>query len=95
MSKKKEYTTLSEYEILGVCTNSNTYEANYQQQYEFYKDSSNAIKGMYSGPEITDRWFTRSPVKNSNQHFCGINDEGKSQACQADSVFGWFPCFCI
>ena len=86
---------LSEYEILGVCTNSNTYEANYQQQYEFYKDSSNAIKGIYSSPSINGGWWTRSPVRNSNQNFCGINDRGVSASYGATNPYGWFPCFCI
>ena len=88
---------LSEYEIFGTCTQSNTYEANYQQQYEWYKGLDNAgrIKYQYNVPTSAVYYWERSPFRGNAKYFCFVFSNGTTSYNHADYSNGFAPCLCI
>ena len=60
---------LAEFEIFGSRTVANTYEKNYQAQYQYYKDGNSPKK--YRHTELTNSagWWGRSPRYTGSQNF--------------------------
>ena len=88
---------LSEYEIFGACTYSNTYEANYQQQYEWYQglDDNGRIKYQYNAPTSAHYYWERSPYRSGATNFCTVHSIGTALNDGAGYSDGFAPCLCI
>ena len=61
---------LSEFEIFGKRTNANTYEKNYQSQYQYYKDGNSAKKFRHTELTNSAGWWGRSARYTGSANFC-------------------------
>ena len=86
---------LSEIECSNGTTNSALGEG---KQYQYYK---NAVANIYKLPKwdssyVTNVWWLRSPILNSDNYFCRVNAGGSiSGSYDSTSPAGIAPCFCI
>lgn len=89
---------LSEYEAGGVIRNSNSYEANYQQQYQYYANGNSKIKYKQSATGTVALWWLRSLVSNASYYmgnFCLMSDNGYTSYTGPQISFGFAPAFCV
>ena len=90
-----DFFLLSEYEVFGNITKSNSYEANYQQQYAYYSAGNNKIKCRHDYTNRSTYWGLRSPSAASNTAFVAVNGNGEPVGLTADSNRGFAPGFCV
>lgn len=86
---------LSEYEVFGNITYSNTYEANYQQQYAYYSAGNSKVKYRHSGTGSAAHWWLRSPFAGTSTTFVNVNTNGTVRAYNAYFSLGFAPGFCV
>lgn len=86
---------LSEYEVFGSITYSNSFEANYQQQYQYYVDGNSKVKYRQSSTSDTARWWERSPYAANSASFCYVNAGGAASNAGASNSRGFAPAFCV
>ena len=87
---------LSEYEVFGVKTYSNSAEKNYQKQYDYYKNGNS--KAKYKSTEISTgcNWWLRSVRSNDTVSFCNVyvhEEDGSANANGAMYSHGFAPGF--
>lgn len=81
---------LAEIEIFGSTTQSVSGEGT---QYAYYRAGNSKIKFNEQG--YTDLWWERSPWIRSSSAFCGVLNDGTSQAFSVTSKSGVVFAFCI
>lgn len=86
---------LSEYEVQGAITYSNSYEANYQQQYQYYANGNSKIKYRQSRTGTEAWWWNRSPIASNSSSFCGVYSDGSADGNIASYSDGLAPGFCV
>lgn len=86
---------LSEYEVFGSCTYSNTNEASRQQQYAYYAAGNSKIKYNHSSTGSAVTWWLRSPSRSSSTNFVGVGSSGNVYSSRANFSLGVAPCFCV
>lgn len=87
---------LSEYEVFGKRTRANSYEQNYQKQYEYYANSNSARRWKHNNTSSTVRWWLRSPVANDTEDFCAVQVTGSSCVQYAANTYlGFAPGFAV
>ena len=86
---------LSEYEVFGNIKYSNTYEANYQQQYAYYSVGNSKVKLRHDITWITARWWLRSPRAGNSSFFVGVSPDGTVYYDPAYYSLGFAPGFCV
>lgn len=84
---------LSEFEVLAARNYGNTYEQNYQKQYDYYAAGNSKVKYRHSATGSTAIWWTRSPAYTTGYSFCGINVGGNPYAAGANTSYGFAPGF--
>ena len=86
---------LSEYEVFGNITYSNTYEANYQQQYAYYSAGNSKVKYRHNSTGSAARWWLRSPLAGNSNIFVYVNTDGTVYYTYAHYSLGFAPGFCV
>lgn len=86
---------LSEYEVFGNITFSNTYEANYQQQYAYYSAGNSKVKYRHNSTGSAALWWLRSPRAGSSSNFVRVYSGGTAGIFTAGSSLGFAPGFCV
>ena len=86
---------LSEYEVFGNITYSNSYEANYQQQYAYYSAGNSKVKYRHNSTGSAARWWLRSPEAGISYSFVGVYPEGTVTYYTANYSYGFAPGFCV
>ena len=86
---------LSEYEVFGNITLSNSYEANYQRQYAYYSAGNSKVKYRYNITGSAARWWLRSPSAGYSNAFVRVNAGGTVGDGNADASLGFAPGFCV
>ena len=86
---------LSEYEVFGNITYSNTYEANYQQQYAYYSAGNSKVKYQHNSTGSAAIWWLRSPRADSSNFFVGVDAGGTVDYYNAGASLGFAPGFCV
>lgn len=86
---------LSEYEVFGSITYSNSFEANYQQQYQYYIDGNSKVKYRQSSTSNEAYWWERSPLAAYSSSFCFVNSGGAASGITASYSRGFAPGFCV
>lgn len=86
---------LSEYEVFGDITYSNTYEANYQQQYAYYSAGNSKVKYRHDSTGSAAYWRLRSPYAGNSIAFVIVNIGGTVLANTANFSLGFAPGFCV
>ena len=85
---------LSEYEVFGNITYSNSYEANYQQQYAYYSAGNSKVKYRHNSTGSAAYWWLRSPLAGTSNNFVYVNADGTVYANYAYRSLGFAPGFC-
>lgn len=86
---------LSEYEVFGNIKYSNSYEANYQQQYAYYSAGNSKVKYQHNSTGSVARWWLRSPRVGSSSGFVIVYGGGTVSDSSAYFSFGFAPGFCV
>lgn len=86
---------LSEYEVFGNITYSNTYEANYQQQYAYYSAGNSKVKYRHNSTGSAANWWLRSPRAGNSYYFVRVSVGGTVDDRAADYSLGFAPGFCV
>lgn len=86
---------LSEYEVFGNITYSNTYEANYQQQYAYYSAGNSKVKYQHNSTGSAAFWWLRSPYAGTSSRFVRVRSGGTVDAGGAYASLGFAPGFCV
>lgn len=85
---------LAEFEIFGTRTYANTYEKNYQKQYDYYKaGNSKVIKEFVNGNPVN--WNTRSVYSTTQDSFCMVTNNGTISATGGSYSEGLAPIFMV
>lgn len=83
---------LSEYEVFGNITYSNSYEANYQQQYAYYSAGNSKVKYRHNSTGSAADWWLRSPYSSAG--FVRVDTSGSASTGYAYRSLGFAPGFC-
>ncbi|WP_322173166.1 DUF6273 domain-containing protein [Acutalibacter caecimuris] len=86
---------LSEYEVFGTITYANTYEANKQAQYDYYKAGNSKVKYKYNATGIAVSWWLRSPRRRGSDGFVIVNTGGTVNYYNAYYSLAFTPGFCV
>lgn len=86
---------LSEYEVFGSITYANTYEANKQAQYDYYKAGNSKIKYRHNATTNAVIWWLRSPYASYSTYFVRVHTDGTVTINIASSSSGFAPGFCV
>ena len=86
---------LSEYEVFGNITYSNTYEANYQQQYAYYSAGNSKVKYQHNSTGSAAFWWLRSPRAGNSNSFVRVDTGGTVGYYYAYNSLGFAPGFCV
>lgn len=86
---------LSEYEVFGNITYSNTYEANYQQQYAYYSAGNSKVKYRHNSTGSAAMWWLRSPRAGYSYYFVCVYAGGTVLNYNASYSLGFAPGFCV
>lgn len=86
---------LSEYEVFGNITYSNSYEANYQQQYAYYSAGNSKVKYRHNSTGSAAHWWLRSPCAGYSYIFVRVHTDGTVYYRNARSSLGFAPGFCV
>lgn len=86
---------LSEYEVFGNITYSNSYEANYQQQYAYYSAGNSKVKDQHNSTGSAAIWWLRSPSTGSSSWFVEVGNDGTAYDIDARYSLGFAPGFCV
>ena len=84
---------LSEVELYGTRSRSNSAEANYQKQYDYYKNGNSKVKYKHSATSDACRWWLRSVRAGSVSAFCGPYITGSVDDSVAYASYGFSPSF--
>ena len=66
----------AEFEVFGSRSYANSYEQNYQLQYDYYKAGNSRIAYNHSAVSTAVRWGLRSPDYNGSYSFCAVHTGG-------------------
>ena len=86
---------LAEYEVFGTITYANTYEANKQAQYDYYKAGNSKVKYKYNATGTAVKWWLRSPYRSNSTHFAYVDTGGTVTYTRASYSLGFAPGFCV
>ena len=86
---------LSEYEVSGDIEYSNSYEANYQQQYAYYSAGNSTVKYEHNSTGSAVNWWLRSPHAGNSRNFACVFPSGTTIFNGAFFSFGVAPGFCV
>lgn len=86
---------LSEYEVFGNIKYSNSYEANYQQQYAYYSAGNSKVKYRHNSTGSAVAWWFRSPDEGRSDRFASADNVGDSNTSRAYLSLGLAPGFCV
>ena len=84
---------LSEYEVFGNITYSNSYEANYQQQYAYYSAGNSKVKYRHNSTGSAAYWWLRSPYAGNSHYFVSVRTDGTVYYYIAYFSLGFAPGF--
>ena len=67
---------LAEFEVFGSRSYANSYEQNYQLQYDYYKAGNSKVAYNHSAVSTAVRWGLRSPSCYTAYTFCSVATDG-------------------
>ena len=74
---------LAEFEVFGSRSYANSYEQNYQLQYDYYKAGNSKVAYNHSAVSTAVRWGLRSPYYSSGNGFCIVDTDGTINSTNA------------
>lgn len=86
---------LAEFEVFGTRKNANSYEKNYQIQYDYYKAGNSNVAYNYSAVSTAVSWGLRSPYYSNNSYFVSVRNDGVCTYTYAHMSRGARPGFAV
>lgn len=84
---------LSEMEVQGTRSYANSAEANYQKQYDYYKNGNSKVKYQHTATTNACYWWLRSVRASNTSHFCYVVTDGSANGYGASGSYGFAPGF--
>ena len=84
---------LSEMEVQGTRSYANSAEANYQKQYDYYRNGNSKVKYQHTATTSACNWWLRSVSASYTYHFCRVITGGSANYFSAYISFGFAPGF--
>ena len=84
---------LSEMEVQGTRSYANSAEANYQKQYDYYKNGNSKVKYQHTATTSVCGWWLRSVYASSANYFCYVYTGGSASYGNAYRSYGFAPGF--
>ena len=91
----EKFFPLAEYEVFGTITYANTYEANKQAQYDYYKAGNSKIKYRHDATTTAVYWWLRSPFRSNSTSFVRVLTGGTVRYAHAGYSLAFAPGFCV
>lgn len=86
---------LAEYEVQGTRSRANSYEQNYQEQYDYYANGNSKVKYKHTASSEAVSWRLRSPYYNGNSYFCTVDTDGSASGSIASTSRALAPAFAV
>ena len=86
---------LAEFEVFGTRSYANSYEQNYQAQYDFYKAGNSRVAYNHSAVSTAVWWWLRSATKSSKNRFVIVWTNGSNTTNYANISGGLRPGFAV
>lgn len=84
---------LSEMEVQGTRSYANSAEANYQKQYDYYKNGNSKVKYQHTATTSACLWWLRSVRASFTDYFCDVYTDGSAGSSFAYYSSGFAPGF--
>ena len=84
---------LSEMEVQGTRSYANSAEANYQKQYDYYKNGNSKVKYQHTATTTACSWWLRSVRASFTGNFCYVYTDGSADGNYACNSYGFAPGF--
>lgn len=84
---------LSEMEVQGTRSYANSAEANYQKQYDYYRNGNSKVKYQHTATTSACTWWLRSVYASNAYNFCPVNADGSADSNGAYHSYGFAPGF--
>ena len=84
---------LSEMEVQGTRSYANSAEANYQKQYDYYRNGNSKVKYQHTATTSACSWWLRSVYASYAYNFCFVSTDGSAHYSIAYGSFGFAPGF--
>ena len=84
---------LSEMEVQGTRSYANSAEANYQKQYDYYRNGNSKVKYQHTATTSACYWWLRSVGASGTRSFCGVGTDGSAGSDSAYYSHGFAPGF--
>ena len=84
---------LSEMEVQGTRSYANSAEANYQKQYDYYRNGNSKVKYQHTATTSACAWWLRSVGASSAAAFCRVRTDGSASNDYAYFSIGFAPGF--
>ena len=84
---------LSEMEVQGTRSYANSAEANYQKQYDYYRNGNSKVKYQHTATTSACYWWLRSVNACRANYFCYVYTGGSASNYNAYYSFGFAPGF--
>lgn len=84
---------LSEMEVQGTRSYANSAEANYQKQYDYYRNGNSKVKYQHTATTSACYWWLRSVYASYADAFCFVNTDGSAAGSAAYFSSGFAPGF--
>lgn len=84
---------LSEMEVQGARSYANSAEANYQKQYDYYRNGNSKVKYQHTATTSACSWWLRSVFAGDTGAFCRVGTGGSALINNAYISYGFAPGF--
>ena len=84
---------LSEMEVQGTRSYANSAEANYQKQYDYYRNGNSKVKYQHTATTSACNWWLRSVRASGTYGFCFVGTDGSAYYTYAYASYGFAPGF--
>ena len=84
---------LSEMEVQGTRSYANSAEANYQKQYDYYRNGNSKVKYQHTATTSACHWWLRSVNAGYTNAFCRVSTDGSAGNNYAYYSYGFAPGF--
>ena len=80
-------------EVQGTRSYANSAEANYQKQYDYYKNGNSKVKYQHTATTSACYWWLRSVYASYTYIFCCVYTDGSASCSRAYNSYGFAPGF--
>ena len=86
---------LAEFEVQGTRSYANSYEQNYQAQYQYFKSGNSKVAYKYNATGTAVYWWLRSARCNYGNGFCRVDTDGSATTGDANYSLVLLPGFAV